>query len=138
MKKGIKSFNFADFIILLALLVVICGAAFKKPVEKVIDELYSKADITYELEISKEYKNKFEVGSKLYDDKGIYIGSVVEVLVGDNDNTVNLTIETQGKHDNKGNYIGDSMFIAPGKEMDLHLNDKDVVKALVKKVQYDT
>ncbi len=138
MKKGIKSFNFADFIILLALLVVICGVAFKKPVEKVIDELYYKADITYELEIGKEYKNKFEVGSKLHDEKGIYIGSVVEVNADDSNRTVNLTIETQGKHDNKGNYIGDSMFIAPGKKMDLYLDNNDVVKALVKKVQYDT
>ena len=134
--KSIKRFNFSDFVIVFALLVIVCGLIFRQPAENIIDDLYNKANISYEVEIDGIGYNDLKSGIEIFDARENTLGIIKNVKTNSEKNTTILVIETEGKHNSRGNYIGDSIFVAAGKKMDFCLKNNKVFSALVKKVQY--
>lgn len=138
MKNRIKRFNGTDIIIVLAVLAVVCGIVFRTSFEKLVDSLFYKAEITYTVEIAGVNVFELKNGVEVYDTDGNSIGVVVKKTVSDDRTKSVITINTIGKHDSHGNYIGNSTFIAPGKQLDICLKSNKVFSALVKKVEYTT
>lgn len=136
MTNKIKRFNSADVIIILAVVAVFCGIFFRNSFEKLVDSLFYKADITYTLEIAGMNYPELSKNVELYDSDGAGIGVIVKKEISQEHTKTVLTVSTVGKHDNKGNYIGNSTFIAPGKQLDICLKNNKVFSALVKKVEY--
>ena len=136
MKKKIKSFNATDFVILLAFIAIICGIIFRSSFEKIVDSLFYKADITYTVELSGTNMPELKKGVEIFDGDRNSIGTIVDKTSSHDRTKTIITIETVGKHDNRGNYIGASTFIAPGKQLDLCLKNNKIFPSLVKKVEY--
>lgn len=131
-----KLFNSADAIVVLALLAIVCGAFFRRPIEDMLAARYHSANVTYTMEIygvASDGNDFLREGDTIYTDDGRNIGvveSVQSTLADKNDRTssgetkVNLTcsVSSQGYADDSGLYVGtDSpLFIAPGKTVDAH------------------
>lgn len=138
MKTKIKNFNATDVVILLAIIAIFCGIIFRSSFEKIVDSLFYKVDITYTVEITGADVSELKIGVQVFDSDGNNIGTVVKKDISDDHSKTVLVIETVGKHDSRGNYIGGSTFIAPGKQLDLCLENNKVFPALVKKVEYNS
>ena len=138
MKKRIKNFNVTDFVILLAFIAIICGIFFRSSFEKIVDSLFYKADIVYTVEIMGTNIPELKNGTEVFDGDGNSIGTITSKTMSEDRAKTLFVIETVGKHDNRGNYIGASTFIAPGKQLDLCLKNNKVFSSLVKKVEYES
>ena len=138
MTNRIKRFNSADVIIILAVVAVVCGLLFRNSFERLVDSLFYKADITYTLEISGTNYPELNKNVELYDSEGANIGVIIKKEISEERTKTVLTVSTVGKHDNRGNYIGNSTFIAPGKQLDICLKNNKVFSTLVKKVEYSS
>ncbi len=136
MTNKIKRFNSADVIIILAVIAVVCGIIFRSSFEKLVDSLFYKADITYTVEITGMNVPDLKRDVEVFDSDGNSIGVIIKKEVSDDRMKTVLTISTVGKHDNRGNYIGNSTFIAPGKQLEICLKNNKVFSTLVKKVEY--
>lgn len=137
--KAKRLFNSADLIVLLALLAIIGGAFFRRPIEVMLTERFRSAEVAYTAEIygvTSDETDLLKSGDILYDESGRMIGTVEEVqstLADKNDRTssgstkVNLTVyvSSEGYSDDSGLYIGKSspLFIAPGKTIQAHSSD---------------
>ena len=114
------------------------GIIFRSSFEKLVDNLFYKADITYTVEINGMNVPELKKGVEIFDGEGNSFGVIVKKTVSDDRTRTVLTVSTVGKHDDRGNYIGNSTFIAPGKQLDFCLKLKKVISSLVKKVEYST
>ncbi len=136
MTNKIKRINSADVIILLAVIAVVCGIIFRTSFEKLVDSLFYKADITYTVEIAGMNVPELKKDVEVFGSDGNSIGVIIRKDISDDRMKTVLVISTVGKHDNQGNYIGASTFIAPGKELEICLKNNKVFSSLVKKVEY--
>lgn len=114
------------------------GIIFRSSFEKLVDNLFYKADITYTVEINGMNVPELKKDVEIFDGEGNSFGVIVKKTVSDDRTRTVLTVSTVGKHDDRGNYIGNSTFIAPGKQLDFCLKDNKVFSSLVKKVEYST
>lgn len=134
MKKN-KRINFCDIIILIALLAVVCGLTFRKPVENLVESLFFKSDVVYTADV---YNNdnfdlsQLSEGTELYNEADEYVGTIIRIK---QDFIPQITINTSGLSDRTGTYIGKNMFIAPGLNIELHTQNSGSFICLVKKVQ---
>lgn len=138
MKKNIKRFNSADIVVVLAVVAILCAIIFRTSFEKMVDSLFYKADITYTVEITGMNVPELKKDVEVFDSEGNSIGVIIKKVVSEDRMKTVLTIFTEGKHDNRGNYIGNSTFIAPGKQIDLCLKNNKTFSSVVKKVEYES
>ncbi len=148
-KRNKAFINSADLIIIIAVLAIACGLFFRTPLEKIIEERFFSADITYEAVIyGKEasFLDIIEPGATIYDTKSNEIGVISKVsseqsFILDNQNhlteyfDIYLIIDTKGKTDAYGSYVGDSVFVAPGTTMKVFTSDNVTFDFTVKRVE---
>lgn len=129
-----KRFNFCDIIIIFALLTIILSFAFRKPIENIFDTLFFQTNISYTVESDDSHFNTsvLKNGDVLYNSSNEAVGTIESVTSGDK---TRIIINTSGKADKTGVYIGNKMFIAPGLNIDLHTEQGYFFNCLVKKVQ---
>lgn len=147
-KKRKLVFNSSDFIVVLALLAIVCGALFRSPLEKMLDERLSSTEILYTVEaygVPDDLKTCLAVGGTLYGDDDIVLGVLksVETELADKNAltesggvSVNImcTISCDGFSNADGLYIGreKTMFIAPGKSIRAYTSDYAAFTFVVK------
>lgn len=142
MKKNIKKFNGTDVVILLALIAVASAIIFRNSAEKMIEDLFYKTQITYFVLADKEGTENLKEGMILFDNEKNMLGTV-ENIKDDTDTSeeypdrYEIEISTQGMRDSIGTYIGDGMFIAPGKNLQLYTDENNSFICIVRKVEIE-
>lgn len=138
--KAKSRFNFTDIVLILAILVIISGFLFRKPIEKLIEDVYFKTDVTYTVQADAEPALNLGPGKELFDTNGVSLGTVSKIQFFTSDTTTlsRITIITQGMTDNSGTYVGDKMFIAPGVNINFKTKDGLHLQGTVKIVKTDS
>ncbi len=142
-----RLFNSADVILILALLCILCGAVFRRPVESMIADRFSSVEVRYTLTIhgvSQDQADFLKEGDRIYNSDGEDIGRIESVsaeIPAENaaDRRVSLvcTVLSPGLSDSSGLYVGqrEPMFIAPGKTVEAHSSDYTSFTGIVKKTE---
>lgn len=132
-----KKFNFTDIVLILAIIAVVCGFAFRKPIEKLIETNFFKTEVTYVLSPDASDSFTFDVGTEIFDDNGQSLGTVSKINFTTEEvvEIDRITVITQGIKNNSGVYIGDKMFIAPGVNINIRTNDGTMCSVTVKTVK---
>ncbi len=138
--KNQKSVKSADLLIVLALLAIICTLLFRKPIEKMVSELFLGTEVTYTVQFYGNLDPSFKKGSEVFNAKGTCIGTIQKVAYLGKDSDTGetptvLTITADGLKNPTGTYVGESMFIAPGLNMEIRSDKQMSAYCVVKKVQ---
>lgn len=119
-----KKFNFTDIILIVVLLAVVCGFAFRAPIEKLIENTFMKTEVNYVIETEADTLLNFEIGKDIYDINGVSLGTVSKIDFSFEKMMTHgrVTLSATGIKDNSGVYIGEKMFIAPGVNISFKLD----------------
>lgn len=143
--------NAADVIVVLALLAILCGIFFRRPLETIISDRFNSVTVTYTLcvyDVPADQADFLRENDRIYNSDGQMIGQVETVQTelssknpseGSGAERVNVLcrVLAEGLSDSSGVYVGEDtpMFIAPGKTVEAHSSDYTSFTGVVRKVE---